>query len=128
MIWRNARAGRRPQAAAVNRSLQLVRALHTAIYVVMASACLLVAYAGVSGRDGPWLWPALALAGLEAAVFLAGGLKCPLTAVVARLGGEGGRVSDTFFPERLTRHTLAVFGPVLLVGLGLLAARRLGLL
>ena len=30
---------------------------------------------------------------------------------------------DTFLPERITRWTFAVFGPVIVVGFGLLAVR-----
>ena len=54
-------------------------------------------------------------------------MKCPLTAAAVKYGasvesvGEGG--FDTFFPERCTRHTLHVFGPMIVIALGLLAAR-----
>lgn len=100
--------------------LALVRAIHTAIYVVMATATLMVFWAGVSGARGPWLYPALGLSLAEAAVFSASGLKCPLTAVVVRYGGED--ISDTWFPRSLTRHTFTVFAPLLVIGLvGLLA-------
>ncbi|MCI3134049.1 hypothetical protein [Phenylobacterium aquaticum] len=103
--------------------LALVRSLHTAIYAVMASATLMVFYAGVTGAHGPWLAPALVLTLMEAAVFAASGMKCPLTAMVARYDPTGGEVSDTWLPKRLTRHTLTVFGPLLAVGLVGLAAR-----
>lgn len=104
-----------------DRRLFLVRALHTLIYVVMASATLAVFWAGVTGARGPWLKPALILAGLEALVFAVSGMRCPLTAVVARYDPRGGETSDTFFPKAITRHTLAVFGPLLAIGvIGLL--------
>jgi hypothetical protein len=105
--------------------LVLVRAAHTAIYLVMAAASLLALYAGVTGARGDWLWASLALVGVEAAVFVGCGLRCPFTAIVARLG-EG--VPDTFFPERITRHTFAVFGPLIVVAVVLLAARWSGIL
>ena len=98
-----------------SQRLALVRAAHTAIYVVMAAATLMVFWAGVSGAKGPWLVPALTLSLTEAAVFAASGLKCPLTALVTRYGGED--ISDTWFPRRITRHTFAVFGPLLVIGL-----------
>ncbi|MBX3480286.1 MAG: hypothetical protein KF842_07790 [Caulobacter sp.] len=103
--------------------LMLVRALHTAIYVIMATAVLLVLFAGLTGATGPWLWVALALVGIEVVVFAGSGMKCPLTAVVARYSGERPLVSDTFFPERCTRHTLRVFGPLIGLGVLLLAIR-----
>jgi hypothetical protein len=50
-------------------------------------------------------------------------MKCPLTAVVVRYGAGASAISDTFLPERLTRHTLQVFGPLVLLGFGLLVVR-----
>jgi hypothetical protein len=79
--------------------LTLVRAVHTAIYVVMASASFVVPYAGLTGAHGPWLWIAGGLVAAESIVFTASGLKCPLTAIAVKYGAtkEGG--FDTFFPS-----------------------------
>ena len=112
------------------RRLALVRALHTAIYLVMASAVFVVLYAGITGAHGVWLWVATALAGIESLVFAASGLKCPLTAIAVKYGAKTGEGEffDTFLPERVTRHTFHVFAPLMLVGVILLAIRawRLG--
>jgi hypothetical protein len=108
--------------------LALVRALHTAIYLVNATAILLIVYAGLTGRTGRWLPVALVLAAAEAAVFAGSGMKCPLTAVAVRYGAGDGPLFDTFIPERVTRYTLAVFGPLLAIGVALLGARWLGLI
>lgn len=105
------------------QKLTLVRAIHTAIYVVMAAACLVLLYAGVTGAHGVWLWAAMALVGVECVVFIASGMKCPLTAVAVRYGATPERGFDTFFPERLTRHTLRVFGPMILLACALLMVR-----
>ncbi|RYF92231.1 MAG: hypothetical protein EON95_13135 [Caulobacteraceae bacterium] len=90
----------------------------------MACAILAVLWAGLSGASGPWLWLAGALAAAEAVVFVASGMKCPLTGLASRYGMPPGG-ADTWLPERLTRHTLAVFGPLLALGVGLLALRTL---
>lgn len=108
--------------------LALIRALHTAIYLVMAGAIFVVDYAGVTGRSGPWLTVALVLALTEAVVFTVSGMKCPLTAVAVRYGAGEGPIFDTFLPEPLTRNTLNIFAPLLIVGLLLLAARWLHIL
>ncbi|MET0272537.1 MAG: hypothetical protein ABW360_06065 [Phenylobacterium sp.] len=105
------------------RRLALVRALHTAIYLVMATAAFVVLYAGITGAHGPWLWVAAALVLIESAVFAASGLKCPLTAVAVRYGAGQDGLFDTFLPERITRHTCQVFGPLIAVAFALLAAR-----
>ena len=107
------------------QKLILVRALHTAIYVVVAAACVVLLYAGITGARGAWLWLAMALVGVECVVFIASGMKCPLTAVAIRYGARKEAGFDTFFPERLTRHTLAVFGPMILLAFLLIGVREL---
>jgi len=102
-------------------ALTVVRAIHTVIYVVMATSIFVVLYAGITGARGAWLWVAAALVGIESVVFLWNGLKCPLTAVAARYGAGGG--ADTFLPEWITRYTFCVFGPLILIAAALVAVR-----
>jgi hypothetical protein len=109
-----------------DQRLGLVRGLHTVIYVVMAGSVVVLLYAGISGARGPWLWWALGLISVEIVVFVGNGMKCPMTAMVARLGKARSGISDTFFPERITRHTLRVFGPLIVLAFILLALRGLG--
>ena len=108
--------------------LAVIRAVHTAIYVANAAAILMIDYAAVTGRTGPWLTVALVLAAIEVVVFVGSGMRCPLTAVAVKYGADHGAIFDTFLPERLTRNTLRIFGPLLAVGLALLGARQLDLL
>ncbi|WP_165185462.1 hypothetical protein [Caulobacter soli] len=105
------------------QSLTLVRAVHTAIYVVMALASLVVLYAGLTGAHGPWLWIASGLVAVESVVFATNGFRCPLTAIAIRYGATKEGAFDTFFPERITRYTFRVFGPIILLGFALLAVR-----
>ena len=109
-----------------DQRLGLVRGLHTVIYVVMAGSVFVLLYAGISGARGPWLWWALGLISVEIVVFVGNGMKCPMTAMVTRLGKAGSGISDTFFSERITRHTLRVFGPLIVLAFILLALRGLG--
>ena len=108
------------------QNLAFVRAVHTAIYVVMSAAVFCVLYAGVTGSRGAWLWGPLAMVVIEVVVFASSGMKCPLTALAAKYGSAPGE--DTFFPERMTRHTLTFFGPLLGFGFVLLIARWCGAL
>jgi hypothetical protein len=106
------------------RRLFGVRLLHTAISAVMASASLLVLYGGITGAGGAWLTTAVGLVVIEGLIFVASGLKCPLTAVAVRYGAGQDGLFDTFIPERFTRHTFRIFGPMILLGLALLAVRH----
>ena len=107
--------------------LTLVRTVHTVIYLVMASSAFAMLYAGATGAHGRWLWLASGLMAVEIVVFTASGMKCPLTAIAAKNGATLAGVSDTFLPERVTRHTLRVFGPLIIVAIVLLAARVWGI-
>lgn len=108
--------------------LALIRGVHTTIYLVMALATFVLLYAGITGAHGPWLWLALVLLTIETAVYLGNGMRCPLTGLALRYGAENGYVFDTFLPERATRYTFNFFGTVMVVGLGLLLLRWVGLL
>ena len=108
--------------------LALIRALHTAIYLVMATATCVLVYAGLTGDQGIWLWLALALLSVESAVYLGNGMRCPLTALAVRYGAATGYAFDTFLPERATRYTFNFFGTLMVVGLGLLLLRWVGAL
>lgn len=106
--------------------LTLVRTIHTAIYLVMAGSVFAVLYAGIVGANGQCVFVPLSLVAIEIAVFIGSGMKCPLTAVAEKYGAEPG--ADTFLPERLTRYTLKVFGPLITISLMLLLARWSGVL
>ncbi len=108
--------------------LTLIRAVHTAIYLVMALSTFVLVYAGLTGAQGAWLWIALGLLCVESIVYLGNGLRCPLTALAVRHGAEKGYVFDTFLPERATRYTFNFFGTVMVVGLALLLLRWVGIL
>jgi hypothetical protein len=108
------------------RQLALVRLVHTVIYLVMAGSTLFILFAGVSGYVGTWLYVSLVLVGIEGAVFLGNGMKCPLTSLAVRYGAEKGYAFDTFLPEKATRYTFRFFGTLLLIGLVFVILRAIG--
>ena len=103
-----------------NAKLKVVKAVHTAIYLVMASATVFILWAGIARYRGSWLTVALVLTGIEAVVFLGNGMKCPLTALAQKYGAVKGYAFDTFLPEKWTKYTFRFFGTLLAVGLALL--------
>ena len=103
--------------------LALVRSLHTAIYLVMASAVFIVLYAGITGAHGTWLWVAVGLVAIECAVFALSGMKCPLTAMAVSYGATQDAPHDTYLPEHFTRLTFAIFTPLIVLGALLVVGR-----
>ena len=104
-----------------SRVLALIRSVHTIVYVVMAASVFAIFYAGVTGASGAWFWIPGQLVAIEVAVFVGNGMKCPMSAMAVRHGAIVGH--DTFLPERLTRHTLQFFGPLIGVSVVLVLAR-----
>lgn len=111
-----------------SKTLALIRTTHTVIYLVMAMSTLYLVFAGITGAAGLWLWVSLGLLGVESAVFVGNGFKCPLTGLAVAYGAAKGYAFDTFLPERVTRLTFRVFGSLMASGLVLLVLRWTGIL
>jgi len=103
--------------------LALVRGVHTIIYIILAASVFLILYSGIVGYKGYYLYISLVLVTIEAVVFFAFGMKCPLTSLAKKYGAEKGYVFDTFLPEKMTRYTFRFFGTVLVIGIILLIIR-----
>ena len=97
-----------------------VKVVHSVIYVMMAGATLYVFYGGITGRRERLLTAAIALVALEGLVFLANGMRCPLTSLAQKYGDPSGHVGDTLFPETFTRYTFRAFGTLYAIGVALI--------
>lgn len=100
--------------------LDLVRAVHTIIYLVMAFSVFFILYAGISKYRGVYLNISLTLVLIEGVVFLANGMKCPLTGLAKKYGAEKGYAFDTFLPEKITKYTFRFFTTILVIAIVLL--------
>ena len=107
------------------RMLFLIRTFHTTIYLILAVSVVFLLVAALLGYFGPLLLVALLLISIEVIVFVASGMKCPLTDLAKKYGAEKGYAFDTFLPEALTKYTFRFFGLLLVIGLILLALRMI---
>lgn len=105
--------------------LFLIRAVHTTIYIILAIAVVFLLVSAIFGYFGPLLLIALIVTGIEVIIFVASGMRCPLTGLAKKYGAEKGYVFDTFLPESITRYTFRFFGLLLVIGLLLLALRSI---
>lgn len=105
--------------------LFLIRMAHTIIYGVMAASVVGILLSAIFDYAGPWLIVALILVGIECIVFVASGMRCPLTGLARRYGAEKGYAFDTFVPEAIAKYTFRFFGALLVLGLVGLALRAL---
>lgn len=101
------------------RAALTVKIAHSVLLLVMASAAILVLVDGISGRRDVWLTLALLVVGVEAVVYAANGLRCPLTSLALRLGDPTGHdwVCERLLPERYVLRVAPFFAWVTLLGL-----------
>ena len=83
--------------------LVAIKAVHSAIFLVMLSAIGWLLVTGLTGRRDRSVAAAGALVAGESAVFLANGGVCPLTPLAERHGASRGGVSDIFLPDAVAR-------------------------
>ena len=108
-----------------SHKLFLIRTFHTIIYIIVAISVIFLLVSALLGYFGPMLIVALVCIGIEVIVFVASGMKCPLTGLAKKYGAEKGYVFDTFLPESITKYTFRFFGLLLVIGLILLALRMI---
>ncbi len=104
-----------------------IKSLHTLVFVVESIAILYILYSGIFDVGGTGLLIAVILVLAEIVVFVANGLRCPLTKFAKQLGDTTGNdfVADMFLPERFARMIPLVCGGLAFIGLALVGWRLL---
>jgi hypothetical protein len=105
-------------------TLTLVRAVHSAVFLVELGAILWLVISGLVGRRDRTVAVAGVLVAAEAAVFVANSGVCPLTPLAERLGARRGSVSDIFLPDPIAR-TIPIWSSALVATGIALHLRRL---
>jgi len=102
-----------------------IKLLHTVIFIVESAAIIYILYSGLFDVRGPGLAVAVIVVLAEVVVFVANGVRCPLTTLARRLGDETGNdfVADIFLPQRFARLVPLVCGGLALIGLLIIGAR-----
>lgn len=107
--------------------LILIKTIHTLIYFVMVWAVFYLLYAAITKSYTISFYAALSLLVIEAVVFAASGMKCPLTSLAKKYGDTKGYVGDLFIPVKYAKYTFRVFGSLFAIALLLLLANVIGL-
>jgi hypothetical protein len=106
-----------------------IRAVHSAIFLVMLGAIGWLVATGARGRRDRSTAVAAALVATEIAVYVANDRVCPLTPLAERHGAVRGSVSDIWLPDVLARTLPAWSGALVALAAALhvrawLAGRR----
>ncbi len=104
--------------------LVTVKALHSAIFLILQSTIAFLVISGLRGRTDRRAAAAAVLVGGECAIYAANHFRCPLTALAEELGAESGSVTDIFLPRWLAANIANIYGPLFAIAL-LLHARNL---
>lgn len=83
----------------------------------MVWAVFYLLYAALTKTYSPTFFVALGLLIVEAVVFAASGMKCPLTSLAKKYGDTKGYVGDLFIPEKYAKYTFRVFGSLFALAL-----------
>lgn len=83
--------------------LRAIKAVHSAVFLVMLSAIGWLVATGLTGRRDRSVAAAGALVAAESVVFVVNSGTCPLTPLAERYGATRGGVSDIFLPDPVAR-------------------------
>jgi len=103
--------------------LLILKAVHTAIVFLSASATCYILYCGVKNRLDRWLWAALAYVVLIGVGLVANGGMCPLQNLARAIMGTNQWVPDLFMPNWMANLIVPVFAPLDAIGAILVAWR-----
>jgi len=102
-----------------------IKAVHTAIFVILSACVLFVLFSSVSGRITGWTWAAVALVAVESVVLVSCGWRCPLTILAERMGAKRGAVTDIFLPKWFADRIFPICGTTFLIAIIVLVVRLL---
>lgn len=102
-----------------------IKLTHTAVWLVMAAACLYILYAGIFNITSIWLWICISLIALESLVLLINKWTCPLTDVALRYTEAKGDNFDIYLPNLIAKYNKLIFGSIFATGLILVIINNL---
>ena len=116
-----------PNARHVGLAINVIKSVHTLIFVGMGFCVLYILYSGLTGRVSRLTKVSFAVVSGEALIFFGNGQRCPLSDLAEDLGAAHGTVGDIFLPDWLARR-IPQISSTLLAGslIGLLWHRLAG--
>ena len=97
--------------------IKTIKAIHTIIWGVMASAIFYTLYAGITKRFNPLLWLSIGLVMIESAVLIINKWMCPLTPMAMKYTSDRSDNFDIYLPEWIARHNKLIFGLIFMAAL-----------
>ncbi len=105
--------------------MRRIKAIHSAIWVMMVCAIFYILYAGITDRIDAYLLIPVSLMALEGVVLFMNKGSCPLTIVAKRIKKDYADGDDIYLPKWVAIHNKAIFGSILLAGILMIVYRLL---
>ena len=100
--------------------LHTIKCIHTAIWLVMASATFYILYAGITKTYNVLLFVSLFLITIETIILLINKWTCPLTPLARKHTSDTNDNFDIYLPNWLAKYNKMIFGSLFIIGLFLL--------
>ena len=112
------------------RRVTVIRAVHSAVFLVELAAIGWLVVTGLTGRRDRTVGVAAGLVAIEGVVWIGNDRVCPLTPLAERYGASSGSVSDIWLPDIVARTIPYWSIPLVIIGTtlhlrGLRRTRRL---
>ena len=95
--------------------INLIRLLHTAIWLVMTISIFYIGFSVITMTFNPLFFVSVLLVSVEIVVILANSWSCPLTVIARRHSNDTAPNFDIFLPRIIARYNKEIFSVILLI-------------
>lgn len=100
-----------------NKSLSVIKIIHTIIWFIMATASFYILYAGIFKIFDIWLYISIGLLVLETIVLIINKWTCPLTPMAMKHTENRADNFDIYLPLFVAKYNKQIFGAIFVIGL-----------
>jgi hypothetical protein len=97
--------------------IKLIKAIHTVIWAIMATANCYILYAGIIKKVDTLLWASIGLIVFEVFILVVNRWRCPLTPVAMKYTSDRNENFDIYLPNWLAKNNKLIFGIIFIAGL-----------
>jgi len=103
--------------------LQLIKAVHTIIWVIMTASNFLAFYFAFIGKFDAWFWIPCLLIVSEIFIILFNNWRCPITPIAEKYTDDRKSNFDIYLPEWLAKNNIKIFSGIIVIELVILGVK-----
>jgi hypothetical protein len=111
------------QVMTPNAKLNIVKGIHSLIWVFFNVVLIYLYYAVISDRIDKWVWIAVGIVIIEAIVLLIFKRSCPITLIARKYSDSAKDNFDIFLPNWLAKYNKIIYSILFVIVLGMLMIR-----